>query len=320
MRIVNQTGSDDVAIAYLAEMPDGRAIEFVESVEPPHPRERKWVLIVSSLYGCPIGCPICDAGGHYRGRLGAKEILDQIDFLVDRRFPARRVPVEKFKVQFARMGEPALNPAVLEVLEELPRRYDAPGLLPALSSIAPAGSGDFFERLLDIKERLYPGGRFQLQFSIHTTDLEARERMIPARKWDFARIAAYGRRFHRPGERKVTLNFALGRDLAVDPGVLRAHFDPRDCLVKITPVNPTHEAARHAIASRYTREADAGGDSLVAQLRAAGYEVIVSIGELEENRIGSNCGQLVRRHLAERDDLPQGYTRVRREGVTPPAR
>jgi 23S rRNA (adenine2503-C2)-methyltransferase len=28
-----------------------------------------------------------------------------------------------------------------------------------------------------------------------------------------------------------------------------------------------------------------------------GYEVILSIGELDENRIGSNCGQFVQRAL-----------------------
>jgi 23S rRNA (adenine2503-C2)-methyltransferase len=32
-------------------------------------------------------------------------------------------------------------------------------------------------------------------------------------------------------------------------------------------------------------------------MRSAGYDVILSIGEVEENRIGSNCGQYVTRHL-----------------------
>ncbi len=35
-------------------------------------------------------------------------------------------------------GEPALNPSILDVLEELPRTYDAPGLVISLSTVAPA--------------------------------------------------------------------------------------------------------------------------------------------------------------------------------------
>ena len=44
------------------------------------------------------------------------------------------------------------------------------------------------------------------------------------------------------------------------------------------------------------------------ELRAAGYEVIVSIGEVEENHIGSNCGQYVMRHLKAKEHLKNGYT------------
>jgi 23S rRNA (adenine2503-C2)-methyltransferase len=36
---------------------------------------------------------------------------------------------------------------------------------------------------------------------------------------------------------------------------------------------------------------------IVEQLGAHKYDVIVSIGELEENKIGSNCGQYVKKFL-----------------------
>jgi len=38
------------------------------------------------------------------------------------------------------------------------------------------------------------------------------------------------------------------------------------------------------------------------QLRGTGYEVIVSVGELEENKIGSNCGQYLKK-TAEHEKL-----------------
>ena len=47
---------------------------------------------------------------------------------------------------------------------------------------------------------------------------------------------------------------------------------------------------------------------LVRDLEDAGYRVIVSIGEVEENYIGSNCGQYVRRHLEAGEHIQGGYT------------
>ncbi|MCD5415694.1 radical SAM protein [Candidatus Bipolaricaulota bacterium] len=306
MRIVAHTGKEEIALLYLAELGEGRLIEFVESVQPPLPREEKWVLIVSTLLGCPLGCPICDAGGDYRGILSAEEIFAQIDYLIRKRFPSGNVPVRKFKIQFARMGEPALNPHLLEVLEELPERYTAPGLLPSLSTVAPAGTDEFFERLLQIKEEKYSRGRFQLQFSIHTTDLKLRDRLIPARKWDFAAIAAYGDRFYVEGDRKITLNAALADGSPLDPRVLSRYFSPERFLVKITPLNPTHRAQESGLSSYIDPDRPNGDYEVVRALRSAGFEVLMSIGEVEENRIGSNCGQYVRRHLAAQEEI-EGY-------------
>ncbi len=309
MRVVASTGREDVAVAYVAETAGGRLVEFTEAVQPPLSREQKWVLIVSSLFGCPARCAICDAGGSYKGKMTAGEIFEQIDFLVDGRYPDRRVPAAKFKIQFARVGEPSLNPAVLDVLNELPRRYDAPGLLPAVSSIAPVGCDDFFERLRDIKDHLYPNGRFQLQFSIHTTDESLRDRLIPMRKWGFDRIGDYGSGFRARGDRKVTLNFALARGAPVDPDVLLRWFDPLDFLIKITPVNPTHRAVMNGIVSHVDPGREEAGVE-IERLRSAGYDVLLSIGELEENRIGSNCGQYIQRHLEAKRQLGEGYACV----------
>jgi len=304
--VVAKTGTDDVAVAYVAEGSGGRLVEFTEAVQPPLPREDKWVLIVSSLYGCPARCAICDAGGRYEGRMTAGEILEQIDFLVDRRYPDRRVPSAKFKIQFARVGEPSLNPAVLSVLEELPRRYDAPGLMPSVSTIAPMGREPFFERLREIKDRLYPAGRFQLQFSIHTTDEVMRHRLIPVRKWGFAAISEYGSSFRRPGDRKVTLNFALARGTPIDADVLIRWFDPDDFLIKMTPINPTHRAESLGIVSRIDPGREEAEEE-IRELESVGFEVLLSIGELEENRIGSNCGQFIQRHIEARERLDGGY-------------
>ncbi len=308
MRVFGVVGASQVATVYMAEMAKGRLIEFVEALQPPWPRDERWILMVSTLFGCPVKCRMCDAGGQYLGKPTAKDILSQIDYMVDKWYPDRRVPAGKFKIQFARMGEPTLNRMVLDVLEALPSRYDAPGLIPSLSTIAPKGADAFLERLLDIKNRLYPNGRFQFQFSIHTTDVNLRDWLIPVRKWDFTQMAAYGDRFHRPGDRKLTLNFALATDMAIDPDVLSRYFDPEHYLIKITPLNPTYQAQRNGLTSYVDPYKQPERDEIGVQLAKRGYEVIISIGAIEENQIGSNCGQYVLNYLKSKVPVEDGYT------------
>ncbi len=308
MKVIATAGREDIAVVYIAELGEGRPIECVEAVQPPLRRDQKWVLLISTMSGCPLRCQMCDAGGYYRGKLSREEIFAQIDFLVRKRFPDGVVPAAQFKIQFARMGEPTLNDSVLDVLDELPQRYRAAGLMPSLSTVAPLGADRFLARLADIKRAKYAGGRFQFQFSIHTTDERLRDELMPARKWDFARMAEYGEQYYSEGDRKITLNFALAQGMPVDPQTLLRHFDPARFLVKITPLNPTYRAAQHRLSAHIDPVRAEASDEVVRRLQAAGYQVIVSMGEAEESYIGSNCGQYVVRHLAADDRLASGYT------------
>jgi 23S rRNA (adenine2503-C2)-methyltransferase len=308
MNIIASTGREEVAIVYIAEFGEGKRIELVESLQPPVPREEKWVLLVSSMFGCPVECIMCDAGGTYHGKLTKDELFAQIDYLVYKRFPDGSIPSRQFKIQFARMGEPSLNPAVLDVLEELPLRYQAPGLMPSISTVAPCGTNRFFRRLLEIKKELYTGGNFQFQFSLHTTDAALRDRIIPVKKWSFAEMADYGELFYTPGDRKITLNFALAENYPLDPQVLLRTFDPAKYLVKITPLNPTYKASGNNLTSYIDPHAQGAKYPKVQALQEAGYDVIVSIGAVEENYIGSNCGQYLRKHIESAQPLGGGYT------------
>ncbi len=305
MRVIQKIGRDDVAVVYVAERDNKSLIEFVESVQPPVPREKKWVLIISSLSGCPAGCRFCDAGGTYKGVLSFDELLFQIDTMVTNRYPDRTIPVHKFKIQFARMGEPSFNPHILSALQTLKERYQAPGLIVSLSTIAPKGRERFFEELLKIKNTLFPGA-FQLQFSLHTTDEKVRDWLIPIKKWNFQQISDYGRSFFHAGDRKVTLNFALAEGIPVNTSVLRRYFPTDIFLVKVTPINPTYRSRESNLVSLLTADGKIPG--IIQDLRNAGYEVIVSIGEGEENYIGSNCGQYVIRAQQETDHLHGAYT------------
>ncbi len=310
MEWTSQYGKDDLAVLYLGRFrgDDRYTVEFVEAVEPSIPREEKWVLMISSGFGCPVRCPICDAGNHFHGWLTEEEILEQIDFLVDHRFVKRDVPVRKFKIQFARMGEPSMNPAVPDVLEKLPGRYRAPGLMPCVSTIAPLGREEFFEKLIWIKTRHYPPGQFRLQFSIHSTDPDERAALLPVRTWSLEEIAEYGRRFVWRGDARICLNFAPARNTTISAEGLREVFDPSLFMIKLTPINPTDRAqGRNEDSLIVPGPQKPDGEKLVRSLRDRGFQVIVSIGELEENAIGSNCGQMATRFVDGAAGLSASY-------------
>jgi 23S rRNA (adenine2503-C2)-methyltransferase len=157
--------------------------------------------------------------------------------------------------------------------------------------------------LHEIKERLYGRGRFQLQFSINSTDPATRRRLVPFPHLSLEDIAQLGAPFHGPGDRRVVLNFALHRGCAVDPVVLRQTFDPEHFMVKLTPVNPTERARQSHLDTVLSAASPEAAADLVADLEAAGFETVVSIGEADEITIGSNCGQVARaRRTQDRDN------------------
>jgi 23S rRNA (adenine2503-C2)-methyltransferase len=190
----------------------------------------------------------------------------------------------RFAVDFSRMGEPAFNPAVLDVLRELPGRFGARLLAVHLSTMGPERCGGFYEALEHVQRAHYPDGRLRLQLSLHTTDEAVRARVIPVRGLSSSCLAALGERLHVPAGRKVALHFALARELPLEPERLRAHFRPDVFRVTLSPLQPTRAAAHAGFTPAPASEA------LLARVRAAGYAVEVLPADEEEQAAGAACG------------------------------
>lgn len=268
--------------------------EFLDCEDPPAPRSKKWVLMVSSQFGCAVGCRFCDAGNFgYRGNLTTEEILGQVRFVLSAHPELEAAKVPKLKVHVARMGEPTLNRAVLGALEVLGRASSLPGLLPSVSTVAPRCdlSRRFLDDLVALKDSHFGGGRFQLQFSVHSTDEEARSAVIPVRKWTLEEIAAYGERWHRPGDRLITLNAALPEGVPFDPEVAARVFSPEKFLFKFTAVHNT-QAADGAGLTHVWHEAPERIARLAAELQRRGFTAIINPCLPAEVREGLSCGQL----------------------------
>ncbi len=295
--LLETTGRDDLALVHLLQLTEDprHLVETVDSVDPRYPRHEKSVVIISTQFGCPVGCLMCEAGGVFHGNLSAEQMLAQVRFVYQRR--PEILSSRKLKVHLARMGEPALNAAaVLETLERLPEALPAAALMPCVATMAPRGCEPFLEALGALKRRRYAGGRFQLQVSLNSTDDEVRQRIIPYPHLDLEDVAEALAGFWAPGDRKVALNIALDPRFPVEVPLLREALDPARYLVKLTPVNPTLRGMLRGLRTLLSAQEPQAGEDLVDDLVAAGYEAVVSIGEPEEISIGSNCGQLVRAH------------------------
>jgi 23S rRNA (adenine2503-C2)-methyltransferase len=298
MNVLAVTGRADLAQIYLVRFrDDDRAtVECVGAVDPALSRSEKLVAVVSTQLGCAVGCPMCDAGTSFHGNLTASEILSQIELVLSDWAGPEALGCAKLKVQFARMGEPALNPAVLEVLERLPHVVPAPGLMPCVATTAPRSARVWFERMRELRDRHYGGGHFQLQISVQSTDEVVRDGMIPIPKWSLGEIASFSRGFVRDEDRKVTLNFAMAEGVPISARVMAKVFDPSKVLVKLTPLNPTDRAVASGLRSTFEPGQEGRVAPLVSALQAEGFDCIVSVGLPEETELRSSCGQLVHAH------------------------
>ena len=292
MKILSEQGNPDLARVFIAELDDGHKIEFVESIQPPRTKQEKWVNVISTMVGCPVACKMCDAGGGFARHLTAGEMHQQLSILTRETFPGG-ISTKMWKVQLARMGEPTLNPAVLEFLRQLADMQHE-NLVISLSTVGPANCAPFIQELKKIKDAGF-AGKFQLQFSIHSTDDEARHRLIPIKSLILPEIAALGRQFRNPGDKKITLNFIVMKDVPIDTERIAKLFDGKNFLIKLTPLNPTYRASYFKIHPGFDPEKPETIQKLISEFETKGFEVILSIGEMEENQIGSNCGQYLER-------------------------
>ncbi len=304
MKILMEIGEEKISKVYLGEINEGQIIEFAEALNPPKSFKEKWILLISTQLGCPIKCIFCDAGGFFKRNLKAEEILMQIDFLISKKFPSKYVNCKKFKIQFARVGEPLLNSEILKVLVKLPLNFKCKTLIPSISTVAPKKGIEVFKEIKKIKDKLYAKGNFQFQFSIHSTREERRNWITPIKKLSLEEISHYGNYFYEKGDKKIALNFALIEGEDIEEEKIKKIFNPEIFLIKITPVNPTISAIKNKIPSLFFENPLAWKEKIL-KLKETGFEVIESIGELQENEIGSNCGMFIQKYLREPFKLPQ---------------
>lgn len=257
------------------------------------PLQTKWVITVSTQYGCSMGCTFCDVPKVGPGKNATfQDIVRQV--LAGIALHPEVTQTKRLNVHFARMGEPTWNPNVLDAAKWLKDHIDPEYTThPVVSTMMPRSNQwlkTFIHTWMRIKNRLYHG-EAGLQISINSTCEIERKHIFGDSAHQLEDIAKIMEGII-PSGRKITLNFAVSH-YTVDPATLLRYFSPEDYLVKLTPMHKTSAcvAAGNVTAGDYTTYAPY--EQLDEELRSAGYDVLVFIASREEDEGRITCGNAI---------------------------
>lgn len=259
------------------------------------PFERKWVITISTQYGCSMGCTFCDVPKVGKG-VNATLTDMQRQVIAGLQLHPEVKWSNRLNIHYARMGEPTFNPAVLDHAKWMKEHIDPEyATHPVVTTMMPKGNEwlkTFIHAWVRIKNRVYRGNA-GLQISINTTDEAVRENIFHGNAlplWQIARL------FDGcvPVGRKFTLNFAVC-EWPIETDVLLRYFDPDRFLVKLTPMHVTKAALQHGheTPGDYTDPKSYGAvrDALIR----AGYEVLVFVTSQDEDLSRITCGNAILR-------------------------
>lgn len=269
-----------------------RDIEKVEHTKL-LPLEEKWVITISTQYGCSMGCSFCDVPKVGKGiNASFNDLTRQV--LTGITLHPEVVSSKHLNVHFARMGEPTWNPAVLDAAKWMKDHIDPEYTChPVVSTMMPRHNEwlkTFIHTWMRIKNRLYRGNA-GLQISINSTSQLERERMFNGNACSLDEIARIMDGIIPVG-RKITLNFAVA-DYEIDPDVLKKHFNPSDYIIKLTPMHKTARAIENDIKTKGDYTTMVPYKKIEESLIAAGYDVLVFIASVEEDLGRITCGNAI---------------------------
>ena len=261
------------------------------------PLSEKWVVTISSQYGCSMGCKFCDVPKVGNGVNATRsDMVNQVKKALS--LHPEVYKTKRLNLHYARMGEPTVNKNVISSAYDLAEvmGFLGNGFHPVVSTMMPKRNKELYEFLEDwliLKDHL--DGEAGLQISINTTSDKERNDVMPSAM----RLREISEMFyellsHRevPKGRKITLNFAL-TDAPVNAERLRDLFSPRYFLCKLTPMHKTKACVTEGLLT------DGGYDhfypykKVEEDLKAEGFDVIVFVPSKEEDESKITCGNAI---------------------------
>lgn len=272
------SSSDTNVLKYVFEK-DNAVAESVLYKYPTY--EKRTVVCCSTQSGCPVGCRFCGAGDNFVRSLTPDEIVSQPDHLFnDMGIDANAC--ERLQIMFMSMGEPMLNMKNLdEAVRTLHQKYPKAALL--VSTSGPLVNYQPFRQL----SREVP--TVGLQFSVHESTDEARDKLIPFKaKLTLKEIAQEGFAWHVATGRRPFFNYCAhyGNVSDSDADRLASLFPPDIWEATISVICERDES----IAAANERQR-ALASSFQTKLRSKGFSTRM-FDPAGQDDCGGGCGQL----------------------------
>ena len=243
--------------------------------------EERTVICCSTQSGCPVGCRFCGTGEFFIRSLTGEEIVAQVQHLfADQNInPAE---VKRGQIMFMSMGEPMLNKQGLSVaLEKLYELYPNFALL--ISTSAPDVD---YNWLYEMAVRIPTIG---LQFSVHESTDEARDKLIPFKhKLNLSQISIEGASFFAATGRQPFFNYCAGENNSTqaDADRILRLFNPQIWQATISVICEQDEF----VAAANIRQRQLATD-FMEKLMLHGFSTRC-FDPAGQDDIGGGCGQL----------------------------
>lgn len=265
----------------------------------PMPLTEKWVITISTQYGCSMNCKFCDVPKVGAGRNATLNDLDSQIVTAIIQHPEIK-HTKRLNIHYARMGEPTWNWDVIRnalFLKSLVNPLLGDSLIhPVVSTMLPKANRQlmlFLQRWTNVVKNETFNGDAGLQFSINSTDDAQRDYLFSGNSLSLEEIAKIGRELPMPKGRKYALNFALADDSIIDGKRLRELFDPDKFMCKITPLHRTASCEQNGIATTDGYELFTPYKAVEEDLKANGFDVIVFVPSYDEDNGLITCGNAI---------------------------
>lgn len=268
------------------------------------PLTEKWVVTVSTQYGCSMNCKFCDVPKVGKGINATYDDLKNQILSALSLHPEIKA-TKRLNIHYARMGEPTWNKNVLDFTKDVRkiiRPYIGRSLVhPVISTMLPKDNkflNEYLNEWIDIKNDLFKGDA-GLQFSINTTNDDLRKELFSKNSLTLEEISKIGDMLDEPKGRKYALNFALGDNFEVDAEKLRDLFSPNKFMVKITPIHITNACKENNIETKNGYFDYSPYREIENKLIKVGFDVLVFIPSVEEDTSRITCGNAILSILQE---------------------
>ena len=266
------------------------------------PLQEKWVITLSTQYGCVMECTFCDVPNiKFKGNVSFEDLKKQLYTALNTH--KNITYTDRLNIHFARMGEPIFNSNVFkfstwlaenkrQIQNDIGVRIEV--IHPVLTTMCPKHrkTKDRIGLWSRVKNELF-NGQAGLQLSINTTSDEQRDIMFGNSSMSLAEISDIADSLEMPIGRKYCINIAYASGNEVDGSKLAKLFDVNKWMVKITPIHNNNACKKNRIETIEGYHSYLPYKVPEESCKDAGFDTLVFIPSQDEEDGLVTCGNAI---------------------------